>query len=158
MKKLASLMVVTLVFILSVGVVSAQSKEEIVALVKQTRSDIEKNAGATLGKITKGEHPYKDSKNPSLYVFVLDSELNVAAHPIKPQNVGKNLKGKPDIKGKMFRDEMQKKALEDGKGWVDYYYLNPKTKEEAHKESYFELANGSDGKKYIVGCGRYLDK
>lgn len=158
MKKLVSLIVVSVVFAVSVSVVSAQTKEEVVSLVKQTRSDIEKNTSATLEKIKKGEHPYKDSKNASLYVFILDSELNVAAHPIKPHTVGKNLKGKPDIKGKMFRDEMQTKALKDGKGWVDYYYLNPKTKQETHKESYFELANGTDGKKYIVGCGKYVDK
>ena len=80
------------------------------------------------------------------------------AHPIKPQNVGKNLKGKPDIKGKMFRDEMREIALKQGSGWVDYYYLNPKLKKETHKKSYFELVKGSDGKSYIVGSGKYFDK
>lgn len=52
---------------------------------------------------------------------------------------------------------MKKKALSDGKGWVDYYYLDPKTKQITHKDSYFELAEGSDGKKYIVGSGKYFD-
>jgi signal transduction histidine kinase len=82
----------------------------------------------------------------------------VVAHAIKPQNRGKNLKGKPDIKGKMFRDEILAKALSDGSGWVDYYFVNPKTKQEAQKTSYFELVNGSDGKNYIVGCGKYVKK
>ena len=155
MKKICSVLVLLLISSLSFSVISAHTKEEVVALVKQTKSDIEKNSKLTFERINAGTHPYKNSADPSLYVFILDSELNVAAHAIKPHNVGKNLKGKPDVKGKLFRDEMQKKALSDGKGWVDYYYLNPKTKQITHKESYFELAEGSDGKKYIVGSGKY---
>jgi hypothetical protein len=27
----------------------------------------------------------------------------------------------------------------------------------AHKNTYFELAKGSDGKEYIVGSGKYFD-
>ena len=71
---------------------------------------------------------------------------------------GVSLKGKPDVKGKMFREEMLEKALKDGKGWVKYHYFNPKTQQTMLKLSYFELANGSDGKNYIVGSGRYLDE
>lgn len=158
MKKLFSVLVFLIISSLSFSAVLAQTKAEVVALVKQTKSDIEKNSRLTFERINAGAHPYKNSENPSLYVFILDSELNVAAHAIKPQNVGKNLKGKPDIKGKLFRDEMQKIAMSAGKGWVDYYYLNPKTEQEAHKDSYFELVEGSDGKKYIVGSGKYFDK
>ena len=91
-------------------------------------------------------------------MFIHDIDLNVAAHAIKPHIVGKNLKGKPDIKGKMFRDEIKKEALTNGKGWVDYYFVNPKNQKETHKESYFELVRGSDGKQYIVGSGKYFDK
>lgn len=157
MKRIYSNLFFLLVLGLS-AIASAQTNEEVVALVKQTKSEMEKNTVLTLKKVNAGEHPYKDAKNPSLYVFILDIDLNVAAHAIKPHNVGKNLKGKPDIKGKMFRDEFQKKALANGKGWVDYYYLNPKSKEESHKESYIELVRGSDGKQYIVGSGKYFDK
>lgn len=158
MKTVYSRLAVLLVLSISMTVVSAQTKDEVIALVKQTKSDIEKNSKQTLKKVNAGDHPYKDSENPSLYVFILDSELNVAAHAIKPHTVGKNLKGKPDVKGKMFRDEIREKALSNGKGWVDYYYINPNTKQVAHKESYFELANGTDGKKYIVGSGKYYEK
>ncbi len=157
MKNIYSAWLILLISSLSFSVVLAQTKEEVVALVKQTKSDIEKNSTLTFERINAGAHPYKNSENPSLYVFILDSELNVAAHAIKPHNVGKSFKGKPDVKGKLFRDEMKKKALSDGKGWVDYYYLNPKTKQVTHKNGYFELAEGSDGKKYIVGSGKYFD-
>lgn len=58
----------------------------------------------------------------------------------------------------MFRDEMLEKALKEGSGWIDYYFSNPKSKLEAHKNAYFELARGSDGKNYIVGSGKYFDE
>ena len=71
---------------------------------------------------------------------------------------GKNVKGKPDVKGKMYRDEMLSVSQKTGKGWVDYYFENPKTKKVEHKNTYFELAKGSDGKSYIVGSGMYYKK
>ena len=56
MKKICSIMVVLLISSLSFSVVSAQTKEEVVALVKQTKSDIEKNSTLTLEKINAGAH------------------------------------------------------------------------------------------------------
>ena len=158
MRNLLNFCGILLLIIPSVNVVSAQTDEEIIALVKETRSAIEKNSEQTFDSILFGDHPYKNENNPSLYVFVLDTDLTVAAHPIMPHMAGENLKGKPDVKGKMFREEMLEKALKDGHGWVTYHYFNPKTKQATPKISYFELANGSDGKKYIVGSGRYLDE
>ena len=147
-----------LLLISFVNITSAQTNEEIIYLVKETRAAIEKNSEQTFESILFGDHPYKNENNPSLYVFVLDAKLTVAAHAIMPHMAGVNLKGKPDVKGKMFREEMLEKALKDGSGWVKYHYFNPKTKQATLKLSYFELANGSDGKKYIVGSGRYLDE
>ena len=147
-----------LLLVSSINIVSAQTNEECVALVKETRAAIENNAEQTFESILFGDHPYKNEHNPALYVYVLDTDLTVAAHPISPHMAGVSLKGKPDVKGKMFREEMLEKALKDGSGWVKYHYFNPKSNQAALKISYFELANGSDGKKYIVGSGRYLDE
>jgi polar amino acid transport system substrate-binding protein len=158
MRGFINLFLMFLVLTLLTNLVSAQTNNEIINLVKETRSDLEKNAAYTLESINFAEHPYKNETNPSLYVFVLDINLTVAAHPIMPHIVGKNLKGKPDTQGKLFREEMLEKALKDGSGWVDYHYLNPKTKQAARKISYFELANGSDGIKYIVGSGKYPEE
>ena len=155
MKKLVG--VITLL-ILSANIAFTQSTEEVTALVHQTKAAIENNALQTFARINQAEHPYKNKDNPSLYVFVFDTDLNVVAHAIKTKVVGKNVKGKPDIKGKRFRDEMLEVAQKDGKGWVDYYFSNPKTKKVAHKTAYFELANGSDGKNYIVGSGKYFEE
>ena len=158
MRSIPNLFGIILLISFSVNLVAAQTDKEVIDLVKETRAALEKNAAQTLESILFAEHPYKNQNNPSLYVFVLETNLTVAAHPIMPHLVGENLKGKPDVKGKMFREEMLEKALKDGSGWVDYHYLNPQTKQEARKISYFELANGSDGKNYIVGSGKYLEE
>ena len=158
MKKLLCLVVSVLMLVVSATYVAAITTEEAVALVEQTTKDIEKNALQTLARINRAEHPYKNKDNPSLYIFVLDTDLTVNGHPIKTKVIGKNMKGKPDIKGKMFRDEFLAVALKDGSGWVDYYFLNPKTQKEEHKTSFIKLVKGSDGKEYIVGCGKYFEE
>ena len=158
MKKLLCLVVSVLLLVVSATYVAAITTEEAVALVEQTTKDIEKNALQTLARINRAEHPYKNKDNPSLYIFVLDTDLTVNGHPIKTKAIGKNMKGKPDIKGKMFRDEFLAVALKDGSGWVDYYFLNPKTQKEEHKTSFIKLVKGSDGKEYIVGCGKYFEE
>jgi polar amino acid transport system substrate-binding protein len=136
--------------------VGAATTEEVTALVEQTKEAIAANAFQTLAKINKGEHPYKNLDDPALYVFVLDTDLNLVAH-FKTDIVGRNQKGKPDSKGKMFRDEILAKALKDGSGWVDYHFENPKTKMIAHKNTFFKLAKGSNGEDYIVCSGKYYD-
>lgn len=157
MKKLAFVFGL-LLLAMPVDFASAQSTEEVAALVKQAKAAIEKNALQTFARINRAEHPYKNKENASLYVFVFDTDLTVRAHPIKTAVIGKNVKGKPDSKGKDYRGEMLSKSMTDGGGWVDYYFLNPKTKKEEHKNTYFELAKGNDGKGYIVGSGKYFDK
>ena len=157
MKKIYCVIVSTFMLMLCTNIALAQTAEEVVALVKQTKTAIESNALQTFARVNRAEHPYKNKDNPALYIFVFDTDLTVVAHAIKTKVIGKNVKGKPDIKGKKFRDEMLKIAKKDGSGWVDYYFLNPKTKKEAHKTAYFELAKGSDGKEYIVGSGKYFE-
>jgi len=88
----------------------------------------------------------------------MDTDLTVRGHAIKTKVIGKNVKGKPDIKGKKFRDEFVAVTRKDGRGWVDYYFLNPKTQKEEYKTSFVKLVKGSDGKEYIVGSGKYFDE
>jgi len=157
MKMPCSLIVGLLLSCGTVAVSLAQTNDEVTGLVQQTREAVAQNALQAFARINRAEHPYRDADNPSLYVFVLDTELTVIAHPIRTNTIGTSLKGKPDAKGKLFRDEMLELALKDGSGWIDYHFTNPKTNELAHKISYFELVKGSDGKDYIVGSGKYFE-
>jgi len=85
-----------------------------------------------------------------LYVFVYDLEGTMLAHP-NPKLVGQNLLDLPDSTGKNFyRRVIVTTAKKDGKGWADYKYQNPKTKEIEDKTTYFEKIED-----IIICCGVY---
>jgi len=85
-----------------------------------------------------------------LYVFVYDLNGVMLAHPMNPELVGQNLLNEPDSKGKLFRKKIVELAKAMGSGWVDYTYLNPITKKEARKTTYFQREGD-----LIICCGAY---
>ena len=87
-----------------------------------------------------------------LYVFAYDLNGVMLAHPKNPALIGQNLTNFPDTEGKLFRKEIVEKAKSQGSGWVDYVYLNPETKKQEHKTTYF-LKVGD----VIIFCGIYKD-
>ena len=104
------------------------------------------------------EKALKEFSNPKgkflkddLYVFAYDLKGVVLAHPMSPKIIGKNLYNEPDHKGKLFRKEIVDIANSHGSGWVDYYYMNPSTKKERIKITYFHKVGN-----LIVCCGAYL--
>ena len=131
------------------------TKEQVIGLVEKTCEDIKTDVKATFEKITNAEHPYKDAQNPALYVFVYTTDVVMAAHP-KKSLVGRSYKGKPDVRGKKFRDDIVSGAIAGGTGWVDYSYKKPEEKGIHQKTTYYQLVTGSDGSKYVVACGKYL--
>ena len=138
-------------FVLAVAVVSIQAAEprdEAVALVQSAVSYYKANGleksidefSNTKGQFNKGE----------LYIFVYDLTATMLAHP-NPKLVGQNLLELPDATGKnYYRKAIVTIALKDGKGWTDYKYQNPKTKEMENKTTYFEKIDD-----LIICCGIY---
>lgn len=135
----------------------AITEEQVVGLVSQTCSDLSKDAVGTIAQINKGAAPYKNPANPALYVFIYDPEVTMVAHP-RADLVGKSVKGKPDVKGKKFRDEIVERALKGETAWVDYLYQKPGETGIHPKTTYFAKTTGSDGKTYIVCSGKYQSK
>jgi polar amino acid transport system substrate-binding protein len=133
------------------------TKEEVVELVDLTAADLEEDAPATLAKIDAGEHPYVDKEDPSLYVFVYDTKVNLVADAGNPGLSGQNMSGKTDVSGKAFRDELIAGALNNGTGWVDYIWTNPALGGLFYKTTYYRLVTGSDGAEYVVCAGRYKE-
>jgi cytochrome c len=86
-----------------------------------------------------------------LYVFAYDLKGVLMANPVVPKLVGKNLYNEPDSRGKLFRKDIVYLANSRGSGWVDYAYINPVTKQEETKITYFQKVGG-----LIVCCGAYL--
>ena len=80
-----------------------------VMLIKNKGDEALKEIGKKEGEFHQGE----------LYVFVYDENVTMLAHPVKPTLVGKNFKGKPDIQGKAFRDEIVENALTRAGVWEE---------------------------------------
>ena len=80
------------------------------------------------GEFVKGE----------LYVAALSLDGTLMAKGYGVNQIGQNTIDVPDAKGKKFRREMIEGAKKNGSGWVDYVFVNPKTKELENKESYYE--------------------
>ncbi|WP_094228804.1 transporter substrate-binding domain-containing protein [Methanolobus psychrotolerans] len=129
--------------------------EAVIALVDTTATAIEKNATDTFQRINAGEASYRDLENPALYTFVYDVNVTMVAHADNILLVGTNFKGKTDVTGKPFRDEIVSGALKNGTGWVEYVYTNPVHANLYYKTTYYRLARGSDGNSYIVCSGNF---
>ena len=129
--------------------------DEAVFLVNTTAAAIENNAPDTFRRINAGEAPYQDPEEPALYTFIYDENMTVVAHANNIWLIGLNFKGKTDVTGKQYRDEILAGALENGTGWVDYVYIHPVQTNLYYKTTYYRLTQGSDGKSYIVCSGNF---
>ncbi len=129
--------------------------DAVTALVNTTASAIERDAPETIRRINAGEAPYQDPADPALYAFVYDTNLTVVAHPNNPLLVGVNFRGKTDVTGNHYRDEILDGALKNGTGRVDYVYEQPGQMNLYRKTTYYRLVRGSDGTSYIVCSGNY---
>lgn len=131
------------------------TREQVIKLVEQTAAEIAKDTAGTFRRITAGEPPYRDEREPALYVFVYDTSVNIVAHAYRPTMVGQNYQGQPDITGKKFRDEIVDGALKNGSGWVDYVTTKADESGLFYKVSYYRLVRGSDGRDYVACAGMF---
>jgi polar amino acid transport system substrate-binding protein len=128
---------------------------EVMNLVNTTAAAIAQNTTDTFRRINAEEAPYRDSVNPALYVFVFDTNTTIVAQADNVRQVGVNFRGKTDVTGKAFRDEIVSGALRNGSGWVDYVFSSPTETGLYYKTSYYRAATGSDNQVYIIGSGIY---
>ncbi len=131
---------------------SKATPQEVIAKVREAAALIEKKGAAALPEFKKGSKwVWKDT-----YVFVLEkSKGTVAAHPIKPSLVGKNLMGLKDIKGNMFFAQFFEAAAKPHGGWVVYWWPKPGEKVPSRKITYVLQAGNTP---YQVAAGIYDDK
>ncbi len=132
------------------------TEKDVKDLVEKASKLILEKGEAALAEISKEDGGFY-FKERGLYAFVYSEECVMLAHPYKPNLIGKSYKGKPDIKGKKFRDEIVEKALKEGAGWTDYTYQKPGDQGLFQKTAYGKLVE-KDGKKYIVVSGMYKPK
>ncbi|HKZ16302.1 MAG TPA: cache domain-containing protein [Geobacteraceae bacterium] len=147
MKRLVVICLATIVALMMAGLARADETQKAEGLVKEAvgfykANDIEK-------ALEEYSNPAGKFKQGDIYVFVYDLEGTMLAHPNNTL-IGQNLLEVPDAGGKMFRKEIVQGAKTKGSGWVDYQYLNPKTKEVEQKTTYFEKVDD-----LVICCGIY---
>lgn len=140
--------VICLSFLVFVSVAHADEKDDAVKMVKEAAA-LYKSAGLEKAMDALNDPKGQFVKGP-LYVFAYDQSGVLIANATAPDKIGQNLMDVPDSKGKKFRREIVERAMKEKSGWVDYTIINPKTKVEELKTSYFELAG-----EMVLGCGIY---
>ena len=148
MKKSAILLVVILSWCAVLS--HAAERDDAKALVKRAAAYVKyQGKQKALAEISTPKGMFDKGE---LYVFAYDLQGVMVAHPKNPALIGQNLYNSPDSEGKLFRKEIVEKAKSQGSGWVDYIYLNPETKREEHKTTYFQKVDD-----VIICCGVYKD-
>jgi len=126
-------------------------------LVNLTAERIASDTAGTFRAINAGLAPYRDPADPEVYAFVYDTNLTMVAHAGNYRLVGQNFRGRTDVAGKAFRDEILATATAKGSGWVDYVYVNINESRLSQKTTYCRVVQGSDGRDYIVCAGTFKD-
>ena len=85
-----------------------------------------------------------------LYIFVVDLNGITLAHGGNAQLVGRDMSRLRDADGVYFIQNFIEMAKEQGRGWVDYKWVNPTTKKIEHKSTYIQRRDD-----YFLGCGIY---
>lgn len=124
------------------------SAEEAVAMVQQVIASFKANGREkTLAEINNVNGKFRDR---DLYVTVNDMSGKNLAHGANPKMQGKDLIDLKDADGKYFVRERIELVKTKGKGWQDYKFVNPVTKQIEQKSMYVEKYED-----LIVNCGIY---
>jgi signal transduction histidine kinase len=129
----------------------AATPQEVVDLAKAAAKFYqEKGPQATMAAVGDKNGPFVKGE---LYIFMgAVDKMELVAHPMSPQLVGKELTALKDVKGKLFFVEFRNIAKDKGAGWTEYWWPKPGAKEASPKASY--ILKSHDGK-YYFGCGAY---
>jgi methyl-accepting chemotaxis protein len=124
------------------------SREEAVEMVRRAIDALEElGREQTFSEICNKLGPFCDR---DLYVVVYDMGGKNLAHGANAGNVGKEMIDAKDGAGNLFVRERIEIIRNHGKGWQDYMYLNPISKQVEAKSMYLERHGD-----LIIGCGVY---
>lgn len=119
----------------SAAAIAAEDPSAAIAMVEKGVAYLQKNGQDALIHEVNNKNP--EFVKDGVYLTVRALDGTQLAHPRNPKLVGKNMVVLPDADGKLFRKEIIEQAKTKGKGWVDYRYNNPATKEVEKKSTYF---------------------
>ncbi|MCH8622163.1 cache domain-containing protein [Undibacterium sp. TS12] len=122
-----------------------------IAMVDKGLAYMQKNGKDALVQEINNKNP--EFMNGAIYLSVRGLDGIMVAHPINPKLIGKNMLDLPDADGKYFRKDIVALAKSKGKGWVDYRFNNPVTKQMENKSTYIVRSND-----VILEAGIYKGK
>ena len=129
------------------------TKDECVAKTKEAAEMVNaKGLDASIAEVNKkdGKFVRKDS-----YVFLVDFDGKMLAHPMSPALIGKNVldmkdKAEDPAKGKFLFKEFTEMAKTKGEGWLEYMWTNPGDPKPRKKITYVYRV---PGKNIYAGAG-----
>ena len=125
MRKVAVIVLVVMASVLLVASVKAEkttnaAKEECVTLCKEAAKFLnEKGFYPAVAEINNKEGKFV-TKNT--YVFLMDLEGHLLAHPFNPQYIGRKLIDNKDTNGKLYVQECIAIVKSTGEGWTEYMH------------------------------------
>ena len=129
------------------------TKDECMAMCKAAAKLAEENRETAIKEISnpKGKFVWKDS-----YVFLMDKNGKMLAHPFNPQLMKKDTLLKDTdydhVKPKKIFEEFIYVAFKNGQGWVDYKWPKPNSKTPTNKFTFIQRVGWTD---MFVGAGTY---
>lgn len=125
------------------------TRAEAIALVQKAIASIKANGREkTIAEINNVQGT--KFRDRDLYITVNDMNAKNLAHGSNPRMQGKDLIDLKDADGKAFMRERLELVKAKGKGWQDYKFVNPVSKQIEDKSMYFEKFED-----LIINCGVY---
>ena len=89
-----------------------------------------------------------------IYVGNTKGRVTLLAHPILPEKlVGPDLSQMEDVRGKKFFNDLVHTAVDEGSGWVSYWWPKPGETTSSLKSTYLAKVPGEDA---YIACGIYI--
>ena len=150
---IASIAILMSLFLAGAVLAESATKDECVAKTKEAAEMVNaKGLDASIAEINKkdGKFVWKDS-----YVFLVDFDGKMLAHPMSPALIGKNVidmgdKSEDPAKATKLFKEFSETAKTKGEGWVGYMWKNPDDPKPRKKISYIFRV---PGKNIYAGAG-----
>lgn len=122
--------------------------DDAIAMVKRVIQYMKANGKEkTIAEVNNVNGQFRDR---DLYITINNLDMVTLAHGANPKMQGKNLIDLQDADGKYFMRERQQLVKKSGKGWQDYKFVNPVTKQIEPKAMYFERYED-----VVINCGIY---
>ena len=171
MKKLTSLLpTMVLVFLVSTGLPEAADSQALSPIELKTKSIVDAAYDLIMEHSDNMSYVQKELQtNPKyfdhdkgLYIFVHcyhegKDEAVCCGQGARPELVGKNMWHLRTPNGRLLFHELKSMMEKNGKGWLEYDWLNPFTRTIQTKRSYAREIILSNGRKGWVGSGYWVD-